>query len=139
MMDFAYSGVVRPGFELPAFLQPVISWADGILQELKASKMCDQSLPDNWSHVFANWYIAPTDRISAHTDESKQVERGTPVMSVSFGTSRLVKFYQPLGQGSRRELGMQFLGNDSFMLYEAARRTTVSYYILKHIDQCTCW
>jgi len=73
--DYHYTGRVNEALPVPEILAPLLLWAQaGIDARLNG--------------VLLNWYEGPGHYIGQHHDSTKNMVRGAPIVTVSFGETR---------------------------------------------------
>jgi len=73
--DYHYSGNVNQALPIPSILEPLHTW----VQETIESRL---------NGLLLNWYDGPAHYIGPHNDDTRDIVRETPIVTVSFGETR---------------------------------------------------
>jgi alkylated DNA repair dioxygenase AlkB len=85
--DYHYTGRVNEALPVPPLLTPLLEWIQvEISQELNG--------------ILLNWYDGPDHYIGPHHDSIKNMMKGAPIVTVSFGETRVFRLSQ--GSGDSR-------------------------------------
>lgn len=77
--DYRFSGRVSTALPAPPVLEPLWTWVR-------------QAIDVRLSGILLNWYDGATcDYIGAHHDKTKDIVPGSPIVTVSFGASRIFR------------------------------------------------
>ena len=78
--DYKYSGIVRTADpNVPALVKQCIDYVR-------------EKYPDyEWNGALTNWYLNGTHYIGAHSDDERDLCAGAPIISFSFGASRIFR------------------------------------------------
>jgi alkylated DNA repair dioxygenase AlkB len=87
--DYQYSGNTNVALPIPAELRPLLNWAQNAV---------DVRL----NGLLLNWYGQPGDYIGPHHDSTQGLVPGTPIVTISFGETRMWRLER--GAGSERRV-----------------------------------
>jgi alkylated DNA repair dioxygenase AlkB len=73
--SYRFSGVDHVGLPLPPVLEPLLAWAR-------------DATGTAFNQVLVNWYADGAHYIGPHSDDERDIVRGSPIMSISFGQTR---------------------------------------------------
>ncbi|WP_168219340.1 alpha-ketoglutarate-dependent dioxygenase AlkB [Limnoglobus roseus] len=85
--DYHFSGQTSHAEPVPAILEPILRWAT-------------EAVHPQLNGVLLNWYDGPDQYIGPHRDSVKNMIKGVPIVTISFGETRT--FRLSLG-GERRD------------------------------------
>lgn len=78
--DYHFSGVTTQAVELPSLLAPLLGWVQSHVDE-------------RLNGVLANWYDGRRGHyIGAHRDQPRGLVPGSPIVTLSFGEERAMRF-----------------------------------------------
>lgn len=104
--DYTFSSTTHEANTLPAFLQPLMDWANEP-EQLRLFWGLEEGAPKKLLAVFngalVNWYLTGAHYIGAHSDEVKDLVHGSPIFSASFGQARTLVLRRKTG-GARDEV-----------------------------------
>lgn len=87
--DYHYTGRVNRALPIPPLLDPLLAWARGQIDERLNS-------------MLVNWYDGGLGHyIGRHRDSTREMLRGVPVVTVSFGEERVFRLRPYRGEGRR--------------------------------------
>lgn len=73
--------------------------------------------PDfKWNAVLVNWYIDGKDYVSWHADDERDLNEKSPILSFSFGHSRVFKYKGNKNHGDIRERKIETLSNSCIVM-----------------------
>lgn len=87
--DYHYTGRVNQALPIPDLLVPLFAWS---------KSACDPRL----TGILLNWYEGPGHYIGPHHDSIKQMIPGSPIVTVSFGETRVFRLTR--GKGAEAEV-----------------------------------
>jgi alkylated DNA repair dioxygenase AlkB len=87
-VNYYYSGQVNRARPIPAMLEPLLAWSK-------------RSVDPRLDGILCNWYEGPDQYIGQHHDSRKGIVRGTPIVTISFGETRI--FQLTRGNGAAAE------------------------------------
>lgn len=76
--DYRYTGRVNKAVPVPPLLGPVLGWVRG-------------AVDPRLNAVLVNWYEGPGHYMGPHHDDTRDMVDGTPVVTVSFGETRVFR------------------------------------------------
>ena len=86
--DYHYTGRVNKGLPVPPLIEPLLSWVRS-------------SIEPRTNGALLNWYEGPGHYIGPHHDSVKQMAQGSPIVTVSFGETRIFRLTKGKGEGAR--------------------------------------
>lgn len=86
--DYHYTGRTNAALPLPHSLAPLLAWVRSAIEE-------------RLNGVLVNWYDGPTHYIGPHQDSIKGIVPGTPIVTASFGETRVFRLTK--GKGAIQE------------------------------------
>ncbi len=88
-MDYHYAGRVNRALPVPPLLDPLLAWAQGYIDERLNS-------------ILVNWYDGLLGHyIGRHRDSTREMIKGVPIVTVSFGEERIFRLRPYCGEGRR--------------------------------------
>ena len=85
--EYRFSGSLSPALPVPELLAPYLEWS---------KKAIDERL----NGLFVNWYDGSLGHyIGPHRDDDKRLITGTPIVTISFGERRVLRFRPFRGEG----------------------------------------
>lgn len=87
--DYEYTGTVNEALEVPPILQPLQDWVQATIHK-------------QLNGILLNWYEGPDHYIGPHRDSTKNMIVGAPIVTVSFGETRV--FRLTLGKKSGKQI-----------------------------------
>lgn len=82
--DYHYTGRVNRALPVPPLLAPLLAWAQA-------------SLEARLNGILLNWYEGPGHYIGPHHDSTKHMAEGAPIVTVSFGETRVFRLSRGKG------------------------------------------
>jgi alkylated DNA repair dioxygenase AlkB len=76
--DYHYTGRVNEALPVPALLQPLLDWVQ-------------REIASSLNGILLNWYDGPGHYIGPHNDSTVNIIKGTPIVTVSFGETRVFR------------------------------------------------
>lgn len=86
--SYAYSGSKNNALPVPQLFVPLLRWVQ-------------TTIDPRLNGLLLNWYEGPADYIGEHHDSTKDLVRGTPIITVSFGEERTFRLTR--GKGTEKE------------------------------------
>ena len=86
--DYHFSGQTSRALPVPEVLAPLLGW-------VKAT------IDGRLDGILLNWYEGPKHHIGPHHDSTKNMVRGAPIVTVSFGETRTFRLTREEKQGGR--------------------------------------
>lgn len=86
--DYYYTGRVNEALPVPDVLKPQLAWAQ-------------RTIDPQLNGILCNWYEGPTHYIGPHHDSLNKLVDGTPIVTLSFGETRMFRLSR--GKGSTRK------------------------------------
>lgn len=86
--DYHFSGQNSPALPIPEVLQPLHEWARSEIDE-------------RLNGLLLNWYDGPGHYIGPHRDSRKNMIPGAPIVTVSFGETRVFRLSRVLDNQKR--------------------------------------
>lgn len=88
-MDYHYTGRVNKALPVPPILAPLLTWAQGQIDERLNS-------------LLVNWYDGSLGHyIGRHRDSTREMIEGVPIVTVSLGEERVFRLRPYRGEGRR--------------------------------------
>jgi alkylated DNA repair dioxygenase AlkB len=87
--DYHYTGRVNKALPVPPSLTPLLSWAQS-------------AVDSHINGVLLNWYDGPGHYIGPHHDSIQHMVVGAPIVTVSFGETRIFRLTHGKGAKMRR-------------------------------------
>jgi len=117
--SYKYSGTVNTGIkEIPVLIQKCIDVANEMYPE------------HVWNGALANWYNDGTEYISHHSDDERDLTKGAPILSFSFGSTRMFRISPKPYKDALVALDVPTLHN-SVMIMEGNFQKEFEHEILK--------
>ena len=85
--DYRYSGQVNKALPITTELQEIVEWAQAVI---------DPRL----NGILINWYSGPSHYIGKHRDSVQGLVVGAPIVTISYGQSRIFRIRPFRGSGS---------------------------------------
>ena len=87
--DYHYTGRVNRALPVPPLLEPLLSWSRG-------------NVDTRLNSMLINWYDGMLGHyIGRHRDSTREMVKGVPVVTVSFGEERIFRLRPYRGEGRR--------------------------------------
>lgn len=86
--DYRYTGRVNTALPVPDLLVPLREWAR-------------ENVDARLNGLLLNWYDGPGHYIGPHNDDDRDLTAGTPIVTVSFGETRVFRLTR--GKGADKE------------------------------------
>jgi alkylated DNA repair dioxygenase AlkB len=83
--DYHYTGRVNAALPTPRILDPLLEWAQ---REISAEL----------NGILLNWYQGPGHYIGPHHDSIRNMIEGSPIVTISFGETRVFRLTQGVGR-----------------------------------------
>lgn len=77
-IDYKFSGKVHTAIPIPSIFNKYIEY-------FSSKYSCEYNM------ILANWYVNGEHYIGMHSDDEKQIKKGSPIITLSFGDSRVFK------------------------------------------------
>ena len=90
LRGYYYSETFHPAEPLPGCLLPLLNWAN----EKMSTKVWNLAKDDNiykFNGVLTNFYMNGEQYIGTHSDDERQLVPNTPILSCSFGETRIFR------------------------------------------------
>ena len=88
-MDYHYTGRVNRALSVPPLLDPLLAWAQRYIDERLNS-------------ILVNWYDGSLGHyIGRHRDSTREMIKGAPIVTISFGEKRFFRLRPYRGEGRR--------------------------------------
>jgi alkylated DNA repair dioxygenase AlkB len=88
-MDYHYTGRVNRALPVPPLLAPLLVWARGLVD-------------GRLNSMLVNWYDGSLGHyIGRHRDSAREMLKGVPIVTVSFGEERVFRLRPYRGEGRR--------------------------------------
>lgn len=78
LRPYFYAGTIHPSDPLPDNLKSLVKW-------------CNDTFNFNFDQVLVNYYMDGHHYIGAHSDDTRQLKRGSPIISISLGQERVFR------------------------------------------------
>lgn len=85
--DYHYTGRVNQALPVPEFLEPLLAWAQATVYP-------------GLNGILLNWYEGPSHYIGPHHDSVKGMVPDAPIVTVSFGETRVFRVSRGKGEGA---------------------------------------
>jgi alkylated DNA repair dioxygenase AlkB len=76
--DYHYSGIINQALPVPSLLRPLLKWAQ-------------TTIVPALNGLLLNWYEGKSQYIGTHRDSIRELIPGTPIVTISFGETRLFR------------------------------------------------
>jgi alkylated DNA repair dioxygenase AlkB len=83
-MDYHYTGNVNRALDVPPLLSPLLTWVR-------------TAFDDRLNAILVNWYEGPGHYIGPHHDNVKHMVYGAPIVTMSFGETRVFRLTKGTG------------------------------------------
>lgn len=80
--DYYFSGMNHAGLKVPKLLKKYLKWSNKWLE--KHYENCDYK----FNQILVNWYDGGKHYIGPHSDDIKQLVKGSPILCISLGCTR---------------------------------------------------
>ena len=87
--SYSYTGSKNNALPIPSVLRPLLDWAQA-------------DIDGRLNGLLLNWYEGPDDYIGPHHDSTKNLINGSPIVTISFGETRVFRLTK--GKGEQRNV-----------------------------------
>lgn len=106
--DYHYTGRVNKALPVPPLLAPLLAWVRS-------------DISPRLNGILLNWYEGPDHYIGPHHDSVKDMVRGEPIVTISFGETRVFRLDRGKGSDAERRDFTASPGTILVMSYDTNR------------------